>query len=200
MREQVERSRYGLSPCGCRILILFLRKLRMHKLCSDQNSLAKRSLPSLHSPFAYINIWTCWPRTKKMDWTKCRVTPGSGIFKQTLPWCHGDQEVELTAILADLHLVVYPNLPGEAPAWPVTTVSGPNNTGISLGKRKKKNPKNAHRPRAVYRANKTSRAKHFGLPHFTITFSIAIFPSLALPIGGAERLVDPLCKLWRSST
>lgn len=192
-------SRYGLSSCGWRNLISFLRKMHMHKICSDSEfpTKAPHCFPFTLSPHTSI-YERVWPRTKKMDWTKCRVTPDSGIFKQTLPWCHGDQEVELTAILADLHLVVCPNLPGEAPAWPVTTVSGPNNTGISLGK--KKNPKKTHRPQAVYWANKASSAKHFGLPHFTITFSIAIFPSLALPIGGAERLVDPLCKLWRSST
>lgn len=132
-------SRYGLSSCGWRNLILFLRKMHMHKICSDSEfpTKAPHCFPFTLSPHTSI-YERVWPRTKKMDWTKCRVTPDSGIFKQTLPWCHGDQEVELTAILADLHLVVCPNLPGEAPAWPVTTVSGPNNTGISLGKKKNK--------------------------------------------------------------
>lgn len=135
-------SRYGLSSCGWRNLILFLRKMHMHKICSDSEfpTKAPHCFPFTLSPHTSI-YERVWPRTKKMDWTKCRVTPDSGIFKQTLPWCHGDQEVELTAILADLHLVVCPNLPGEAPAWPVTTVSGPNNTGISLGKKKKNKKK-----------------------------------------------------------
>lgn len=101
----------------------------------NPSSFLSSCLPSFSSECS--DIWKIWFGTKKivMDYTKSKVTSGSGIFKQTLPWYHGDQEVELTAILADLHLVVCPNLPGWAYGWPVTTVSRPNNAGISLGKK-----------------------------------------------------------------
>lgn len=155
-------------------------------------------LLSLHSLFAYINIWTCWPRKKKNGLNKVQSDPRLWDLQTNpalVPWGPGSG------------INCYISWPSSCclsqPAWWGSGLA--RNHGLRTQQyghfpQRGKKKKNAHRPRAVYWANKTSSAKHFGLPHFTLTFSIAIFPSLALPIGGAERLVDLLGKLWRWST
>lgn len=147
-----------------------------------------------YSLLAYINIWTRWPRTKKMDWTKCRVTPGSGIFKQTLPWCHGDQEVELTAILADLHLVVCPNLPGEVPGLA-------RNHGLQSQQYRhfpqKKNKKTLtgleQFTGQTRQAVPNTLGSHISQSPFRLPF-FSLWPCQSV---ASKNLVDPFCKFWR---
>lgn len=159
------------------LVFLFTAGLRSLFLPSFLSS----TLPCFSSE--YINIWKCWLGTKK------RKTHG-------LNKVHSDFRV--------WDLQINPAWVSWGPgsgincyiSWPSSCcLSQPAWLGPRLARNHGLRPQQCrHFPRrkktqawGVYWANKMSTAKHFSLPHFTITFYIAIFPSCLLLVHWALR-------------